>query len=97
MKRAMTFIATVLCAGAFAQPGTPWERRWHPTASGPDEGMAACSDKFGNFYVVGTTSNTSSSEDVVVLSYDIAGNFRWQQHYDNPGFAATGGWESSSY
>lgn len=84
MKRAMTFIATVLCAGAFAQPGTPWERRWHPTASGPDEGMAVCSDKFGNFYVVGTTSNYSDTEDIVVLSYDVNGNLRWNQHYETP-------------
>lgn len=82
MKRAMTFIAAVLCAGAFAQPGTPWERRWHPTASGPDEGMAVSSDKFRHYRVKHEAGDTSLRHDFIPRSFSIARNFRWHQTSD---------------
>lgn len=90
MKVTSAAMVALLNCAAIAQLGTPWEQRWHPTAPGPDEGKAICADKFGNYFVAGSTSNEGTTEDILVVSYDAAGNFRWRQRYDNPGFTDKG-------
>ena len=86
---------TMLLASAAAMAGDDgaelqptWESRWFGTTISPDQGHQVLANGDGTISVIGEAYDFSTSEDVLVLRFDSAGNELWARRVDGPDGAA---------
>ncbi len=66
-----------------------WDRAfaYYASYSAVNQGQIVTTDQFGNIYVAGQTSSSSSNRSYLTMKYDYNGNLiwasRWYQLYDN--------------
>lgn len=51
-----------------------WQVEYNSDTNREDYGIAIAEDDLGNFYVAGTSYDTATLLDIVVLKYDVSGN-----------------------
>ncbi len=62
-----------------------WVRRYNGPASGDDSGVALALDTFGNAYVTGKSTGTTTAFDYATIKYTEAGDEAWTIRYTNGG------------
>uniref|UniRef100_A0A832LJZ3 T9SS type A sorting domain-containing protein n=1 Tax=Ignavibacterium album TaxID=591197 RepID=A0A832LJZ3_9BACT len=62
-----------------------WIKTYAGYSSYPDLASSVVLDKFGNIYVTGTSSSSSSNVDFATIKYDKDGNEKWVIKYNGPG------------
>ena len=70
---------------SFGQPIVPileWANRYNGPGNQLDEAKAVAVDASGNVYVTGYSKNSDGKFDYFTISYDSAGNIRWEARYD---------------
>ncbi|HAQ19859.1 MAG TPA: hypothetical protein DCR40_11585 [Prolixibacteraceae bacterium] len=60
-----------------------WEKNFNGSASGSDASQKIILDTDGNIYVLGTTMNTTTSDDYQLIKYNPAGTLLWEIKYTN--------------
>jgi hypothetical protein len=68
-----------------------WAARWDGPGHSSDLATAVAVDAQGNVLVLGGSTGTNSSLDVVVLKYGPTGNLLWTYSYDSPEHGADRG------
>ncbi|MCX6199564.1 MAG: SBBP repeat-containing protein [Bacteroidetes bacterium] len=66
-----------------------WDRNFNGSASMHDIPAAITLDNAGNIYVLGTSANTSTSEDFQLIKYNSAGTQQWEKTYSNSNAAGS--------
>jgi len=61
-----------------------WKVRIDGTANGFDKGNDIATDKAGNVYITGLTTNTGSFTDYTTMKISSNGIIRWMQKFDGP-------------
>ena len=73
-------------SSVFAQGGVPlWTNRYVLTASASDDANKLAVDAQGNLFVVGTTDNGATGQDILTIKYSNAGMPLWTNRYSGPG------------
>jgi uncharacterized delta-60 repeat protein len=67
---------------------TAWARTFGGTASSNDEGLGVCADGDGNVFVVGTSKDTLTGNDLTLLKYNSIGELQWSKSYYSSQFNA---------
>lgn len=65
-----------------------WVRGYHGTAGLQDEAISIASDKSGNVYVTGRSTNKETFSDYATIKYDASGNELWVKTYNGVANAA---------
>ncbi|MFH2142321.1 MAG: SBBP repeat-containing protein [Bacteroidota bacterium] len=82
-------LLSLLIAGSliFAQNAAIVQQEWVETFSSQDSifNSATAIDVNGNIYVVGFTTNLTTSNDFTIIKYDTNGNIIWVQFYNGTG------------
>lgn len=84
MKKLFTFlIFVIIYSNSIAQVSQEWVRTYNGTvANGSDEGKRIETDKNGNIYISGLTTNLSTSYDYLTIKYDSLGIQQWVKVYN---------------
>jgi hypothetical protein len=84
MKQKFIIIIVLVLAGTlnlFSQPQPVWTNTYNGSNNNNDKAHETVLDVSGNIYVLGTTYNSQSKEDIFLCKYNSAGNLLWQKFY----------------
>jgi uncharacterized protein YdeI (BOF family) len=79
-----TIIAATIAAfssAAFAQFTEAWHATYNGEANGYDGAFAVATDKRGNTYITGQTTNPDTATDYITIKYSPTGTQLWKQYY----------------
>ena len=62
---------------------TIWLRYFNGTANSDDEGSAIAMGPDGSIYVVGTSNNIFTANDIILLKYNASGDLLWHSVFSN--------------
>ena len=71
-------------AGA-TRPTEEWVARYNGPGNGEDSAQQLAVDCAGNFYVTGSSYDSTGGLDYATIKYDTAGNQQWVARYDDQG------------
>ncbi len=63
-----------------------WSANYDGEGNSTDQIFKGYTDKSGNSYVTGFTTNLSGNNIITTAKYDSAGNMKWIKHFSAPGF-----------
>ena len=64
---------------------TLWQNTFNGISNGKDYSTSVKTDSTGNVFVIGTTFNTASNYDFILIKYNSQGVLQWQQIYNGAG------------
>lgn len=73
-------LVTSVC-DLFAQPEPLWVRTFNGSSNSNDKAFKMITDASGNIYVLGTTYNSQTKDDIFLAKYNNAGALMWQKFY----------------
>ena len=82
MKIYLSVILLILSiCDIFAQPEPLWVNTFNGSNNNNDKALKSLVDNSGNVYILGTTYNPQTKEDILLNKYNNAGALLWQKSY----------------
>jgi hypothetical protein len=77
----LLFLIAVIYTSAYSQPQPVWTSTFNGSNNNNDKAFKTVLDVSGNIYVLGTSYNSQTKEDIFLSKYNNAGNLLWQKFY----------------